>query len=104
MSPLLLQELINDYTVCKHCGRNVLFVKIWLAVTALGECGNLSAKQTLHKKMKFSIKDFFSKCTEEIPNEKLHFLCSETVVNLINLHIDQSYQKEAIETATRGVL
>ena len=42
---------------------------------------------TLHKKMKFSIKDFFSKCdpfffsdfftfTEEILNGKLHFLCS----------------------------
>ena len=36
----------------------------------------------LHKKMKFSIKDFFSKCadlvtfTEEILNWKLHFLCS----------------------------
>ena len=41
---------------------------------------------TLHKKMKFSIKDFFSKCdpfffsdfvtfTEEILNGKLHFLC-----------------------------
>ena len=39
----------------------------------------------VHKKMKFSIKDFFSKCdkvrgfvtfTEEIPNVKLQFLCS----------------------------
>ena len=43
----------------------------------------------LHKKMKFSIKDFFSKCdqirqetadlftfTKEILNRKLHFLCS----------------------------
>ena len=33
------------------------------------------------QKMKFSIKDFFSKCdqiifTEEILNQKLHFLCS----------------------------
>ena len=45
---------------------------------------------TLHKKIKFSIKNFFSKCdqmrpnfpadlvtfTEKILNEKLHFLCS----------------------------
>ena len=46
-------------------------------------------KEKLHKKMKFSINDFFSKCdqirmkrmitfTEEIFNGKLHFLCSET--------------------------
>ena len=43
-------------------------------------------EKTLHKKMKFSINDFFSKCeltadlitfTEEILNGKLHFLCSE---------------------------
>ena len=27
--------------------------------------------------MKFSIKDLFSKCTEEILNGKLHFLCSD---------------------------
>ena len=33
---------------------------------------NLQGKQTLHKKMKFSINDFFSKC-EEILNGKLHF-------------------------------
>ena len=46
---------------------------------------------TLHKKMKSSIKDFFSKCdqtrrfppdlvtfTEEVFNRKLHFLCSDT--------------------------
>ena len=30
---------------------------------------------SLHKKMKFSIKDFFSKC-DQILNGKLHFLCS----------------------------
>ena len=47
----------------------------------------VSPQQTiLRKKMKFSIKDFFSKCdqipsflvmfTEEVLNEKLHFLCS----------------------------
>ena len=35
--------------------------------------------------MKFSIKDFFSKCdqvifAEEILNGKLHFLCSDTCV------------------------
>ena len=35
------------------------------------------------QKMKFSVKDFFSKCdlvtfTEEILNGKLHFLCSFT--------------------------
>ena len=33
------------------------------------------------QKMKFSIKEFFSKCeeiTEEILNGKLHFLCSAT--------------------------
>ena len=32
------------------------------------------------QKIKFSIKDFFSKCvkfTEEILNEKLHFFCSD---------------------------
>ena len=44
----------------------------------------------MHKKMKYSIKDFFSKCDqirrkldlvtliEEILNGKLHFLCSDT--------------------------
>ena len=31
---------------------------------------------TLHRKMKFSIKDFFSKC-EEILHGKLHFLYSD---------------------------
>ena len=36
---------------------------------------------SLHKKMKFSTKDFFSKCdqitfTEDILSGKLHFLCS----------------------------
>ena len=52
--------------------------------------------------MKFSIKDFFSKCdTEEILNGKLHFLCSALhgpnnailnvsitafVLNCVNLH------------------
>ena len=46
------------------------------------------------QKMKFSIKNFFSKCdqirsflksfifTEEILNEKLHFLCSGTIVEI----------------------
>ena len=44
--------------------------------------------QALHKKMKFSIKDFFDKFlqetadlvlfTEEILNGQVHFLCSET--------------------------
>ena len=39
----------------------------------------------LHKKIKFSIKDFFSKCdqlvtfTEEILNGKFHFLCSAAI-------------------------
>ena len=37
--------------------------------------------------MKFSIKDFFSKCdqitfTEEILNGKLHFLCSDSIMKL----------------------
>ena len=53
------------------------------------ENGRTVIKVTLHKKMKFSIKDFFSKCdqiqrklhglltfTEKILNGKLHFLCS----------------------------
>ena len=47
------------------------------------------------QKMKFSIKDFFSKCdqirrlvtfTEEILNGKLHFLCSEPDVPLTNFN------------------
>ena len=47
---------------------------------------NLDGSYTAWK-MKFSIKDFFSKCdqtadlvifTEEILNGKLHFLCSDT--------------------------
>ena len=43
---------------------------------------NVSLKNTAQK-MKFSIKDFFSKYafTEEIFNEKLHFLCRENVVS-----------------------
>ena len=42
----------------------------------------LHANTVITQKMKFSIKDFFSKCdqirtfTEEILNGKLHFLCS----------------------------
>ena len=47
---------------------------------------------TLHKKEKFSIKDFFSKCdpadmvtfTEEILDGKLHFLCSRKFANWKN--------------------
>ena len=38
---------------------------------------------TLHKKMKFSIKDFFSKCvtfTEEFLYGKLHLLCSVMLI------------------------
>ena len=36
-------------------------------------------KNTVAKKIKFSIKDFFSKCEkyEDILGEKLHFLCTE---------------------------
>ena len=34
------------------------------------------------QKMKFSIKDFFSKFTEEILNGKLHSLCSEKILQL----------------------
>ena len=50
--------------------------------------------ETLHKKMKFSIKIFYSKCdqivdlvkfTEEILNEKLHFRCSE--IELLQLEL-----------------
>ena len=44
--------------------------------------------------MKFSSKDFFSKCdqilvtfTEEILNGKLHFLCSENYDDTINVLI-----------------
>ena len=48
------------------------------------------------QKMKFSVKDFFSKCdqiripedlvtfTEEILNEKFHFLCNGTDIGLYN--------------------
>ena len=48
------------------------------------------------QKMKFSVKDFFSKCdqiripedlitfTEEILNENFHFLCSGTDIGLYN--------------------
>ena len=60
----------------------------------------ISRMLTLHKKMNFSIKDFFRKCgqiqfsaglvafTEEILNGKLHFLCS--VSSLIFLVISCS--------------
>ena len=54
-----------------------------------GSPSNIQDEYTAQK-MKFSIKDFFSKCdhnprfsvdlvtfTEEIHNEKLHFLCSD---------------------------
>ena len=58
---------------------------------------------TLHKKTKFFIKDFFSKCnptdlvtlTEEIHNGKLYFLCSATKddtfqpVNIDTLFLDK---------------
>ena len=41
----------------------------------------LLATGTTEQKMKFSIKNFFSKCdqisTEKILNGKLHFLCSD---------------------------
>ena len=40
------------------------------------------------QKMKFSIKDFFSKCeeiTEEILNGKLHFLCSGRPTQFLQL-------------------
>ena len=45
------------------------------------------------QKMKFSIKDFFSKCdtfTEGIPNRKLHFLCCRNgqIVKLSNFHLE----------------
>ena len=59
--------------------------------------------KTLHKKMKFSIKDFFSKCdhlliwsadlvtfTEEILNGKLHFLCGEILPSKIVVSIVSS--------------
>ena len=48
---------------------------------------------SLHKKMKFSVKDFFSKCTftEEILNGKLHFLCSVIKTSLFLL---QCLQKD----------
>ena len=51
--------------------------------------------------MKFSIKDFFSKCavlftfTEEILNGKLHFLCSEYTVNSTKEFIDM-IKKETV--------
>ena len=35
------------------------------------------------QKMKFSIKDFFSKCDQEILNGKLHFLCSGNLKNML---------------------
>ena len=38
--------------------------------------------------MQFSIKDFFSKCDEEIRNGKLHFLCSEKSINDSQLRKD----------------
>ena len=52
---------------------------------------------TLHKKMKFSIKNFLVNETnphetaglvtfpEEILNGKLHYMCSESAINMINL-------------------
>ena len=52
----------------------------------MNEWHNIKATTTAQK-MKFSIKDFFSKCdqirrvtfTEEILNGKLHFLCSVSI-------------------------
>ena len=59
-------------------------LKDWMAASIL----ILPLKERTAQKMKFSIKDFFSKCfpqetadlvtfTEEILNGKLHFLCSD---------------------------
>ena len=56
------------------------------------------------QKMKFSIKDFFSKCdeerrnpTEEILNEKLHFLCS---VNMLHF---STYSVVSLEMNTSDI-
>ena len=51
-------------------------------------CPHQSSVQDSHtaQKMKFSIKDFFSKCdqiTEEILNGKLQFLCSVRIVLIV---------------------
>ena len=42
------------------------------------------SEHTLHKKMKFSIKGFFSKC-DQILNRKLHFLCSDTFWGMLGI-------------------
>ena len=79
----LTNDLINEleylYVYCQSCGVFVTKRKYYTA-----------------QKMKFSIKNFFSKCdqirrklqifvsfTEEILNEKLHFLCSVNASSLI---------------------
>ena len=58
--------------------------------------------------MKFSIKDFFSKCavlftfTEEILNGKLHFLCSEYAVNSTKEFIDM-IKKETVPSSDKMI-
>ena len=44
--------------------------------------------------MKFSIKDFFSKFTKEILNEKLHFLCGDIMLRSL---LQLSYSKYQFE-------
>ena len=44
--------------------------------THYATAAKISLKVCAAQKMKFSMKDFFSKFTEEILNGKLHFLCS----------------------------
>ena len=44
--------------------------------THYATAAKISLKVCTVQKMKFSMKDFFSKFTEDILNEKLRFLCS----------------------------
>ena len=55
VSPLLLQELINNYAVCKHCGRNVLLCEDMVSSHGFGRMWKFECEtDTAHKNEVFS--------------------------------------------------
>ena len=55
VSPLLLQDLINDYVVCKHCGRNVLLCEDMVSSHGFGRMWKFECEtDTAHKNEVFN--------------------------------------------------
>ena len=95
------QKFIIGHIIFEKTQHKKMVISIWIALRVASD----SPKTCTAQKMKFCMKDFFSKCdqirrklrilvtlTEEILNGKLHFLCRHSILKYKTASVDNDTQ------------